>query len=633
MLLSAVLAVAALVHAGALGGGFVWDDIPLIERQPAVIELRPLGEYFGRTFWSNPEYAQSAAYYRPLVTLSYALEWRLWEGQPMFFHATNVLAHLAACALVFALAQRAGATAPTAGLAALLFAVFPRGTESVSWISGRTDVLAALGALAAWLLHRSEPERLAHRTAAAACVGLGLFCKEVALAGAAALAALEWVAWRAGRAPARRALANLAPLAYALAVYGAARAWASHVGGPEAGPAAAAPLAERPLLALQALGRYTAMLADPLRPRLLIGVPQAISRPWVTLGAASAIALGLGAWRLARRGRADEVAAAALALAALAPVLHLLPAPISTVAADRYLYLPVAGLAVLGASAARALSPRAARAAAAASLALAVAAGVATARRAAVWADELALWRAAVAAALRENDAAPAGLGEALLRRDRCEEALAAFAEAERRRAASSASRGDAVAAPDYIGGNTALCLAQLGRFDEALARLEVVVRASPETALHRFNLALLRAQRLELDLAERELDAALALYPGYPRALELRRALGEARAERAALAPPAPDEPTATRAARARLYARVGNGFAARALWAQVLAAPDASPADVRRAAVYLVLHGPHEDARRAVERLAALPGMTAEARALEQALAARLLEEGATG
>lgn len=631
MLLAAVLAVAALVHAGALAGGFVWDDIPLIERQPAVIELRPLGEYFGRTFWSNPEYAQSAAYYRPLVTLSYALEWRLWKGQPMFFHATNVLAHLAVCALVFALARRAGATAPTAALAALLFAAFPRGTESVSWISGRTDVLAALGALAAWLLHRSEPERLARRAAAAACVGLGLFCKEVALAGAAALAAHEWVAWRDGRAPARRALANLAPLACALAVYGAARAWASHVGGPEAGPAAAAPLAERPLLALQALGRYTAMLADPLRPRLLIGLPQAVSGPWVALGAASALGLAFGGWRLARRGRADEVAAAALALAALAPVLHLLPAPISTVAADRYLYLPVAGLAVLAASAARALSPRAARAAAAASLALAVAAGAATARRAAVWADELALWRAAVAEAPRENDAAPAGLGEALLRRDRCEEALAAFAEAERRRAA--AARGGAGAAPDYIGGNTALCLAQLGRFDEALARLEAVVRASPETALNRFNLALLRAQRLELDLAERELDAALALYPGYPRALELRRVLGEARAERAALAPPAPDEPTATRAARARLYARVSNTFAARALWSEVLAAPDASPEDVRRGAVYMVLHGAPDAARRAVERLAALPGMTAEARALEQALAARLLEEGATG
>lgn len=628
-----MLAVVALVHAGALAGGFVWDDSQLIERHPAVMELRPLGEYFGRMFWSNPELEPSPAYYRPLVTLSYAIEWRLWGGQPLPFHATNLIAHLGVCALLFALGRRAGAPPPAAAVAALLFGVFPRGTESVAWISGRTDVLAALGALAGCLAHRSEPERLGRRAAAATCVALGLLCKEVAVAGAAAIAALEWARWRDGRADARRAAVNLVPLACALAACGAARAWASQASAGPAPVALASPLGERALLALEALGRSVAMLADPLRPRLLIGVPHLPSWPHVALGGAAAAVIAFGFARLLRRASPAPLAAATFSLTALAPVLHLAPLPVHTVAADRYLYLPAAGLALLGAWAARGLGPRAARSALAGALVAAVALGAATARRSALWSDEIALWRAAVREAPAESALAPAALGEALLRRGRVEEALGWLEEATRRQRALAARLASGDVDPDFIAGNAALCLAQLGRFDEALARLEALVRSHPHSPLQRVNLALLHAQRLELDAAERELDAALALYPGYPRALELRRSLAAARADLAALPPAAVGESTALRAARARLYARVQNEFAARALWSEVLAAPDASSDDLRRAAVYLVARGAPEAAERAVARLKALPALRGEALELEQALAARLRHEGGAG
>jgi tetratricopeptide (TPR) repeat protein len=632
VLLAGVLAAVALAYAGALAGGFVWDDAALIERHPAVLDLRPLRDYFGRMFWSNPELDASPAYYRPLTTLSYAVEWRLWGAQPQLFHVTNLLLHLGVCGLVFGLARAAGAPAASAALAALLFGLFPRSTESVAWISGRTDVLAALGSLAGWRLHRSEPGRLGRRAAAAACIALGLLCKEVAVAGAVAIAAGEWVRWRDGSSDVRRATVNLAPLAVALCAYAAVRAAASSLSGADMPADAALPWETRPRLALQALGTYALMLLDPLRPRLLIGAPHLASWPHAALGAVAAVAATYGLTRLVRRGSAHALAGAACALAALAPVLHLLTLPIHTVAADRYLYLPLAGLAVLAAALATGLRPRAARAAAAAGLALALACGATTFRRSALWTDELALWRTAVRDGPAASALAPAALGEALLRRGRPAEALVWLEEAERRRAlAGSAVRGDV--GPELIAANAALCLAQLGRWDEAHARLAAVVRARPRVALHRFNLALLHAQHLDFDAAERELTAAEALYPGYPRAAELRGVLAHARAAWAALPPPAAGEPTAVLAARAHVHARVRNDLAARALWAAVLAAPDASPKDLRPAAVYLVLHGTPEEARAALARLKALPELHAEALALEQALAARLLEEGRAG
>ena len=74
----------ALVHSPALSGGFVWDDHQLIEDQRIVRELQPIGTYFANSFWSSP-YEGARGFFRPLVTLSYALEWRLWDGNPLGF--------------------------------------------------------------------------------------------------------------------------------------------------------------------------------------------------------------------------------------------------------------------------------------------------------------------------------------------------------------------------------------------------------------------------------------------------------------------------------------------------------------------------------------------------------------------
>ena len=110
-LLLAALGFVALLYSNAFAAPFVWDDHHLIEADPSVRELRPLPEYFGRSYWSDQLPPRPLSYYRPLITLSYALDHRLWDGRPAGFHLTNVTLHLLVCALLFALCRRAGAPA------------------------------------------------------------------------------------------------------------------------------------------------------------------------------------------------------------------------------------------------------------------------------------------------------------------------------------------------------------------------------------------------------------------------------------------------------------------------------------------------------------------------------------------
>ena len=87
--LAVVLAVAA--HVNALNDPFVWDDVKGVQENVSIESL------------SRPLAIVRHNVTRPLVNLSYALDYRIWRGRSAFgFHATNLSLHLANVALLFA---------------------------------------------------------------------------------------------------------------------------------------------------------------------------------------------------------------------------------------------------------------------------------------------------------------------------------------------------------------------------------------------------------------------------------------------------------------------------------------------------------------------------------------------------
>ena len=84
-------------------------------------------------------------YYRPLIKLSFLADKYLWGFQPILMHMENVLLHVINTILVFFLCRKflfsAGSLTFLPFAAALLFCLHPINTESVNWISGRSDLL------------------------------------------------------------------------------------------------------------------------------------------------------------------------------------------------------------------------------------------------------------------------------------------------------------------------------------------------------------------------------------------------------------------------------------------------------------------------------------------------------------
>jgi protein O-mannosyl-transferase len=183
------VALAALtMHLRTFAFGFVdLDDRDLIvDDHASLVGPGALARLFGRSYLAVVDAGH--AYYRPLVTASYALDARMWGVDPHGYHLTNTAIYGAAAALVYALLSltRVGSGVALAG--ALAFAVHPALVPAVAWIPGRNDALLALFALGAWVAFAVDRERPARRWKVA---HLALFAAAMGTKETAAV--LPWV--------------------------------------------------------------------------------------------------------------------------------------------------------------------------------------------------------------------------------------------------------------------------------------------------------------------------------------------------------------------------------------------------------------------------------------------------------
>lgn len=609
LVLAAVLAIVAVAYSPSLGGPFAWDDWPLIVEQPLVHDLQP-GRYFAEPFWAaSPGDVQARPYYRPVITLSYAIDWWAGRGVPRWFHAVNLLAHLLVTTLVFGACRTGRASAATSGLAAAVFGLAPRLSESVAWISGRTDVFAAAFTLGALVAYERAGARAWVRWISGGLLLLGLLSKEVAVAGVAAILAWELARIAHGSSTLKQATRDVVPVLLAVTAYLLARGALRQDAMEDTSLQAFSPGA-RALLVLEAVGRYTLMLVDPFRPRLQIGEIDRRSLAFVISGGVALVAgLLLLAVLLRRRWRPSPEFAGALALmlGSLAPVLHLVPFSLNVVAADRFLYLPWAGLLIAAATGVGGLRGNQRRLVGLVGVGVALASAPLLHRAVLLWGDEVALWRHALATSPTTNHIVRNELGNALSRAGRAQEALPYFQEAVGR---SPASRKAAALS------NLATTLSALDRVPEAREIMEAVLRAEPSLPVNHLNLGIVEARGLRFDAALSAFHRARELSPGYDRADEALRLVEEARSSWSHLPVEQEDEPIDVTARRASVLTRLGNRTRAAAEWARALASADSTLEHVKAGALIVVQYGTPEEAAAttaAARRLGAPPPVLA--------------------
>ncbi|HWD37669.1 MAG TPA: hypothetical protein VG944_02390 [Fimbriimonas sp.] len=83
-------------------------------------------------------------YYRPLTSLSYLIDFKLWGQDTAMWHLTNIVIHALTASAIAGLAWITLRNKQVAVLAGLFFAVQPAQVGAVAWIGGRTDELSAL---------------------------------------------------------------------------------------------------------------------------------------------------------------------------------------------------------------------------------------------------------------------------------------------------------------------------------------------------------------------------------------------------------------------------------------------------------------------------------------------------------
>jgi len=404
ILAAAVAVLATAIFAPSISGGFIYDDRRLIAGNVYVHSFDAWRRWFTHDFWDVNEevkhFGERMIYWRPGVTASYAIDWQLGHGSPFVFHATNLLCHAIASYLGFLTLRRwIGAWAP-ALLAALVFAIHPTKAESVAWIAGRTDVLCAAAML---LASAGVARRLAGQRGGLALELIGTVLaysmKEQALALFAFVAVETWVAL--GRPAVDRAalgrMARAATPQLLLAVaYSIARALLMPIKQPHAASFGALAHTKE---VFETMGRYAALTFVPHDLSVQQGLMRqpggriAFDLGYVALGAAFVVVL-LWAVVAARKKAPGVTVGIALFGLTIFPTSNVITTDMITMLSERFLYVPLLGLVLAGASlavsAARGERQRLALAAAACAAVLTF--GVVAARRAADFQDEERFW-------------------------------------------------------------------------------------------------------------------------------------------------------------------------------------------------------------------------------------------------
>ncbi len=560
--LGGTLALVFLAYRQALHFGFVSDDKFQILGDPWIASWKFVPAYFTGRAWDLIQGYHGGNYYRPVFLLWLLLNYSLFKLHAFGWHFAAILLHLAVTALVFLLARTLTRDSAAALIAALIFGLHPAHIESVVWLSGATEALAALFVLASLLCYLKRRQGGGWPWLAVSLVAFaaGALAQETALILPVVIVAYEWL-WRGTSPPpsnpsgaARRFmltrgfLGDFWPFIAMTLVYSVARWRALGSLGHEL---AGVPLAVVFFTIPSILLFYLKHLVWPFGLSLyyktdVVRAPD-LRNFFIPLLVLVAIGIGIFAWtrREASSGAGQSrsvLFASVWAFAFLLPVLDFALLIPGEETHDRYLYLPSVGFAIALGLALRRLRfhrpvilglPAIPLAGV---LTIAAAYGISIPRQDACWASNFDLYKRAFATA-PDNDTVQLGLAMSLRDRGEDARAVALYRQILARRPGNSRAayglgytyywEGNPQKAAKYFERTVALdpsnaggffylglSLLKLGRTADAEAAFRQAIHLEPDGFAYHLALGLTLSLEGRLAGALREFRAELSNYP-----------------------------------------------------------------------------------------------------------------------
>ncbi|OHB86388.1 MAG: hypothetical protein A3J73_05615 [Planctomycetes bacterium RIFCSPHIGHO2_02_FULL_38_41] len=122
-----------------LFNGFVYDDISVLEENYFIRNLGNIPKVFSKEYFR----LANELSYRPVVTLSYFIDYAIWRYNPFGYHLSNVILHAANCVLLYLLLVQLTKVRLAALFSAVIFSIHPCTTEAVNCLSYREDIFVA----------------------------------------------------------------------------------------------------------------------------------------------------------------------------------------------------------------------------------------------------------------------------------------------------------------------------------------------------------------------------------------------------------------------------------------------------------------------------------------------------------
>ncbi len=173
----------------SLGHNFLFDEVNIILLNPLIHDVTHLPKLLSSGFFSKSAGTDAMwdDYYRPLTSLTFALNYWAWGANPLGYNLVNTFLHCLVCVLFFRVLWRIFGSDLVAFLGAFLYAVHPIHTEAVTYIASRGDLLGTVFLLGCLLLYDQRRMKLVFFMYVAS-----LFSKESCLLIPAYLLLWDW---------------------------------------------------------------------------------------------------------------------------------------------------------------------------------------------------------------------------------------------------------------------------------------------------------------------------------------------------------------------------------------------------------------------------------------------------------